>query len=307
MVKREHSETVLRNGLASFTFAKATSPHQEHPERNEDYLLIDRESGLAVACDGVGYVSGANLAARLAARTIKAHWRRLLASAYSTSQPLDLERALRQLLEKANQAVLALEKRVKKKQEQTDKEKIGAATTVALAVFYQRHEGYLMGYAHVGDSRIYLLRKEKALQRLTVDDGYFSWKMGKGEMNEEDAQRIDQASSADQLSEEDRAHFNKRNGIWQSLGDEQIVAHVGQIALCSGDRVLLCTDGIHDNLTDDEIETLLRKGARTTGAKNLVQCALVDSRRDEKVHIRAKKDDMSAIVISCHFCAEGKE
>ena len=308
VVKSTGANIFLEHLSAPFTFTKATSPHQEHQERNEDYGLIDRESGLVVICDGVGCVSGAGQSARLAARTIKTHWRRLLASTHTAPQPLDIEGTLQQLLEEANRAVLALEKRLAKKQEQAGagKEKVGAATTVALAVFYPRQESYLMGYAHVGDSRVYLLRKDADLQRLTVDDGYFSWKMNKGEMDEEDARRIDQASSTDQLSKKDREHFDKRNGISQSRGDEQIVPHVGQVELCSGDRVLLCTDGIHDNLTDPEIKTLLRRSGRTTGAKNLVKQALICSQRDENVYIRAKKDDMSTLVVSCHFPMKSK-
>jgi protein phosphatase len=145
------------------------------------------------------------------------------------------------------------------------------------------------------------LRKGAPLRLLTVDDGYFLLKMKKGELNEADAQRIDQASSADQLSSEEREHFEKRNGITQSLGDEQIEPHVNQLPLCPDDRILLCTDGIHDNLTSAEIAEILTKHARTTAAKALVQHAAARSQQDKEVYIRAKKDDMSAIVVTCHF------
>ncbi len=75
--------------------------------------------------------------------------------------------------------------------------------------------------------------------------------------------------------------------------------HVGQFVLSPDDRILLCTDGIHDNLTDDEIEEVLRTRTRTTVAKALVQQSITRSLQDEA--IRAKKDDMSAIVVTCHF------
>ena len=64
--------------LPPFTFAKATSPDQRHPERNEDYLLTDQASGLAVICDGVGGVSEASQAARTAARSVRTNWRHML-------------------------------------------------------------------------------------------------------------------------------------------------------------------------------------------------------------------------------------
>lgn len=311
MKKRQRFKVSPDRSLLPFTFAKATSPNQKHPERNEDSLLIDRESGLAVICDGVGYVSEAGQAARIAARTVRTGWRYMSAQytttpSHAVAPALDLAGVLRQLLEEANQAVLALEKRLAKKQQEQSEKKEGAATTIALAVFSPHDNKYLMTHAHVGDSRIYLLRKNAALQRVTVDDGYFHWMMMKGEMSEQDAWRIEQATSVDQLSETDREHFEKRNGISQSLGDEHVTMHVGQLVLSPDDRILLCTDGIHDNLTDAEIEEALRTGTRTTVAKTLVQRATIRSQQDATVHIRAKKDDMSAVVVTCHCPSENE-
>lgn len=311
MKKHQHFNVSPKHSFLPFTFAKATSPDQKHPERNEDALLADRESGLVVICDGVGCVSEAGQAARVAARTARTYWRHNITqcaalSFNSVTPGLDLEDVLEQMLQKVNQAVLALEKRLEKSSISSLRKKYGAATTIALAVLYPHGNEYLMAYAHVGDSRIYLLRKNAALQRVTVDDSYFHWMIEKGEMSEQDAWRIEQATSADQLSETDREHFEKRNKISQSLGDEHVTVHVGQLVLSPDDRILLCTDGIHDNLTDDEIEEVLRTGMRTTVAKALVQCAIARSQQDETVHIRAKKDDMSAVVVTCHFPSENE-
>lgn len=301
---------VYEQAHSAFTFVQASNAHQEHPERNEDYLLIDRRSGLAVVCDGVGSVIGADEAARIAARTIKRRWRRMLSQVPDPSMPasargesLDLDDALCRLLENANKAVLALEKRLKKKEIKSDDENKDAgyaAATVALALFYRDHDGYFLAYDHIGDSRVYLLRKDEDLRRLTIDDGYFLLQQNKGELSEQDALRIDQASSANQLSEKEREHFEKRNVITQSLGGEKLTLHSGQIELCPGDRVLLCTDGVHDNLTDTEIEAILRTGARTTVAKALLRRAYTRSQQDKEVHMRAKKDDMSAIAVTYH-------
>ncbi len=64
-----------------------------------------------------------------------------------------------------------------------------------------------------------------------------------------------------------------------------------------GDRILLCSDGIHDNLTDAEIESILLREPRTIAARNLVQNAI---NRSHEECLRAKKDHMSAIVITCN-------
>ena len=160
-----------------------------------------------------------------------------------------------------------------------------------------------MGVAHVGDSRIYLLRPGQSLQRLTRDDGYFTLKIQDQTINEEDALRIDQVTQKDQLTETELEIFNKRNGISQCLGhltskNPALDIHTAQMPVTPGDRILLCSDGIHDNLTDAEIETILRSGARTVVARHLVQRAIDRSR---ETCLRAKKDDMSAIVITCNF------
>ena len=280
--------------IPSVTFTKATKPNQDHQESNRDYVLIDPASGLAVVCDGVGDVVGADQAARLAARTLRTSLRRLLSSAAAS---LDLTETARQLLEEANRAVQALGKRLAQSNLLSEEE--CAKTAVVLALLSRLPHGYELVYAHVGDSRAYLLRGAEPLRRLTSDDGYFTWSVGKGTLNEQDARRIEKASHADKLSPEDRVHFDKRNGISQSLGDKDPTLHVGQILLCPSDRILLCTDGIHDNLTDPEIEEVLRTSARTTAARNIVRQA--GERSQQEQALRAKKDDISAAVITCAF------
>lgn len=291
------------NATIPFTFASASQPHQEHPERNEDFLLVDRQSELAVICDGVGSAVGADQAARLAARCVKTRWRHILNQSRISlpGESLDLDEVLRQLLEKANQKVRALKGRLKKngkRVEEKGKEDAYASTTIALALLRPYNNGYMMAYAHAGDSRIYLLRQNEPLRSLTIDDGYFLLQQNKGELAEQEARRIEQASRADELTEEERAHFEKRNGITQPLGDEHLTLHLGRIELYPDDRILLCTDGIHDNLTDAEIEEVIGTEARTRVARTLLRRAAERSQQDAAVHIRAKKDDMSAIVIT---------
>jgi protein phosphatase len=173
------------------------------------------------------------------------------------------------------------------------------STTMALAAFCRRRDSYdyAMVYAHVGDSRIYLLRANEELQRLTSDDGYFSLLLESGMLNESEAIRIDQAMRDDELDERERGYFDKRNGITQALGSSRLNIHFAQTDIRPGDRILLCTDGIHDNLRDVEIADLLKHGARTTAARLLVESAIKRSHEDGM--IRAKADDMSAIVVTC--------
>src|SRR5207248_11252332 len=155
------------------------------------------------------------------------------------------------------------------------------ATTVAMAVLCRQPtiRCYTMVYAHVGDSRIYLLRGDEPLQRLTSDDGLLAKLVENKVVNEVDAMRIDQAMRTDQLTDTEYSYFRLRGGITQALGGPLAPAiHINQTTISPGDRILLCTDGIHDNLTDEEIEHLLRSSPRAATARILVDDSLERSR-----------------------------
>jgi protein phosphatase len=178
------------------------------------------------------------------------------------------------------------------------------ATTVALATFCKdsTEQGYTMIYAHVGDSRIYLLRENESLKRLTVDDGLLGRLVENDLVSEEDALRIDQTMNVEQLTDVELSYFRLRGGITQALGGPlPPMIHVDSTPVYPGDRILLCTDGIHDNLTDAEIEEIVRATPRFAIARLLVERAIERSRQERSETIRAKPDDMSAIVLTCRF------
>ena len=296
-----------RSGRIPFTFAHYSVVSENH-SRNEDRTLVDRERGLAAVFDGVGGSIAGDIASRMAAYSIRQGWRQVFQQAHQgdtivtilePGDGLDVRATLLQLVEEAHDRIRtkgwqqAIKGTV---QDTTD----GPATTVAVVAFCRQpsENQYLMTYAHVGDSRIYLLRGEESLKPLTRDDGFLSLLLDDQIISEEDALRIEQATEHDQLSETEQEYFDRRNGITQALGDLQPpTIHCDQIAVLPGDRILLCSDGIHDNLTNSELETILRRGARTTVARDLVKQAFSRSQQDA---LRAKADDMSAVVITCH-------
>jgi len=288
----QHEESPVSSS-SPFVYARRSVPHAGHPERNEDRIVADARLGLAVVLDGVGSTAGA-VASRIAARVIRRGWQRIIQDAQFAGE---IPAALQQLVEEANAQLQP----GKAGAVDADGKPSVTATTVVLAVFYRQSptEDYTMFYAHVGDSRIYLLRPGEPLARLTDDDGYMTKLVGEHKLSKADALRIDQAMHSDELSDQDRELFEKRNGITQALGDPRpITVHLGQVALVPGDRVLLCSDGIHDNLLDSEIEETLRSRGRTTAARALVQRALQRSQEDTSTTLRPKSDDMSALVVT---------
>lgn len=92
--------------------------------------------------------------------------------------------------------------------------------------------------AWVGDSRAYLWREQK-LTQLTRDHSYLEWLIANG-----------------QLSEHEARNHPQRNIVTQSIGLGDPKPDVVRGRLHSGDRILLCSDGLNDELTDAEIASV---------------------------------------------------
>jgi len=288
-----------------FTIASCSVANERHPARNEDSMLLDERSGVAAVFDGVGGSAAGEIASRIAAFATRQGWEHLLKqlqkhrripSIPECCDNLNLCALLQHLLLEADEQVRTEGAR----RAGTD----DLATTVALAAFCKQPDtgNYSMVYAHVGDSRVYLLHGKERLKRLTNDDGLLAKLVENKIVNESEALHIDQAMHANQLSDTELSYFKLRGGITQALGGPLPPAvHIGYTTIHPGDRILLCTDGIHDNLVDEEIEAILRNTPRSSTARALIEHSILRSHQERSETIRAKPDDMSAIVLTCRY------
>lgn len=98
-------------------------------------------------------------------------------------------------------------------------------------------------FAHVGDSRIYHLPKDGGIQQVSHDHTHVGWMFRDGQMNEHQA----------------RSHAG-RNALQQVLGgkNQKLSPQFGAIGYESGDRFLVCSDGLVEGLFDRGIERLIR-------------------------------------------------
>jgi protein phosphatase len=298
--------TLIPSHETPFVFTQRSVACERHPKRNEDSFVVDEQSGFAAVFDGVGGSAAGEIASQIAAHATLQGWHQVLnrlqgeRRAYSYleySGSFSIDTVLQQLILTADELV----RTEGAKRAGTD----DLATTVVLAVFC-RHaatRSYKMVYAHVGDSRIYLFSRREGLKRLTNDDGLLAKLVEKQVVNDEEALRIDQAMHADELNDSGFSYFRLRGGITQALGGPlPPTIHTGEISIIPGDRILLCTDGIHDNLTDEEIACALGSSPRVSAARLLVERSLQRSRQERDISLRAKPDDMTAVVLTCRFC-----
>ncbi|HXE10039.1 MAG TPA: hypothetical protein VN554_01290, partial [Verrucomicrobiae bacterium] len=108
-----------------------------------------------------------------------------------------------------------------------------------------------------------------------------------------------QAVDLSKLSPEDRAMFDQRQTINSWLGGDgrhRPSVSITDFALEPGDRVLMTSDGIHDNLTSAEIEEAIEGAATDVAVHDLIIEARDRSR--DLGHDRSKPDDMTAVMLT---------
>jgi protein phosphatase len=140
---------------------------------------------------------------------------------------------------------------------------MGTTLTVAAAV------GDRLFISHIGDSRAYLLRKDR-LARLTRDHSL--------------AQDLVDAGALNPVSV---ARHSSRHVLTQAMGRGDILLDIHVHVLEDGDRLLLTTDGVTDSIADAELEELARPGDTRAACERLVSRALAAGSKDNVTAIVA--------------------
>ena len=181
-----------------------------------DPLVLQDKGRLYVVCDGMGGTKGGEIASQLAVETVMDRY-------YANAG--DGESCLQTAIREASAVIAA---RAEKDAGLSDM----GSTVVALVVLPDR-----IIHAHVGDSRVYLLRDGK-LARLTRDHLHILEDLG--------------------VSEEEAENHPYKNILSRALGYLDACEPESGLTACRpGDRLLLCSDGLSDAVTRDEIGAAL--------------------------------------------------
>jgi protein phosphatase len=214
--------------------------------KNEDRYLISslgEDAVLLAVADGMGGNPGGDKAAQLVVDTLAAF--RLSAAAAPAQE------ALAQTLLSANSALLALAEKTP--------DMAGMGTTATAALLYESR----VHWAHVGDSRLYRLRQGQ-LTQITTDHTFLRELVEHGDMTAAEA-----------------ATHPLRNMLDQCVGCEDCLPEHGVFRLEPDDRLLLCSDGLHRELSAQQITTLLSQGEHSAEiVRIMVQTALENGGRD---------------------------
>lgn len=220
-------------------------------KNNEDCYSVDDGLQLYVLSDGMGGEAHGEVASQLAVQTVLTHCRQ---GANSRSTPIFGESSP-DISERTNRLASAIRLANRKVFETASADaghKGMGATVVGVWV-----EGQKMSVAHVGDSRVYLLRAG-ALEQLTADHSLVAEKVRVGILTPQEADASEMQSV-----------------LTRAVGTSPAVeVDTDEQMLLVGDTVLLCSDGLTRMATEPEIaSTLLTSSSAQESADRLVDIA----------------------------------
>ncbi|KAB2892350.1 MAG: serine/threonine-protein phosphatase [Kofleriaceae bacterium] len=236
-------------------------------ERNEDTAHVDERGRFVIVCDGMGGHGAGDVASQMAVELVKNAMEEeaALFAAYALDPTAEgrtlLAAQMRRAVEHANRVVFERSER------EAELHQMGS-TLELVAICGQ--EAFI---AHVGDSRTYLVRNGKVAQ-LTVDHTVAETMRRAGTINAEEA-RVSPMRSV----------LSNAIGVTPTVTVELL-----RIELKPGDRLLVCSDGLHDYFSREELGTHVVTGeldealarmiehARNAGGHDNITGVLIEAR-----------------------------
>lgn len=203
---------------------------------NEDSFLSNSEAGYFLVADGMGGAAAGEIASRIFTETTE----RII--------PLSKNRTEEKAVELIKNIFLAANAKIRAHIRDTSDHE-GMGCTADLLIFHTH--GFTLG--HIGDSRTYRLHNGH-LTRLTKDHSLIQDHIDKGLIS----------------SEEARTH-RLRNVISKAVGvKEKLEVDIVRGHFFSGDLFLLCSDGLSDMVSDEDIKNILLNSNSLNSRTNLL-------------------------------------
>jgi len=218
--------------ICKFDIGVTTDIGRRKQENEDEFAIYDAKGeevfprgdvGLFAVADGLGGHVGGKVASKLAVKILRDFFE---VKRPEGQNPLP---ALVETIRKANTEVF-------KTNQQMLPGQIGMGTTMASA-FIENGTAY---FCNVGDSRGYILRGD-VLEQVTTDHSWVDEQVALGQMTEEEAKKD-----------------KRRHLITRSIGTRaEVEVDTFERELEHGDRILLCSDGASNMVSDDEIKSIL--------------------------------------------------
>lgn len=224
---------------------------------NEDSIVVSQKSKNRVICsvaDGMGGHKAGDVASKLAVT--------LLEKNYLIHDGENNVKFLRETYDMINNEIY--------KQSLLNIKYENMGTTLTTVVIDKEN----MYVANVGDSRVYYIN-DNEIVRLTKDHSLIEHMLEKGEITEKEAQES-----------------NFKNILLQAIGtSKKVVVDIFEYQLPKKFKFIICSDGLHDTLTDEELFEIVHSNKTSKKVDELVQQALDKGSKDNISVIYIERGD----------------
>src|SRR5262245_35289513 len=213
-------------------FASATDPGRVR-SHNEDSIGTDPDIGLAVLADGMGGYNAGEVASGIAVAVVSSEIKKALNGRSPhrvdpATGETEAEQIARKHAFKANTSIFEAAR--------SQPQYAGMGTTLVSALFFDNR----ICVSHVGDSRLYRLRGE-SFEQITRDHSLLQEQIDSGMITKEQAR-----------------HSQNKNLVTRAVGiDPQVEAEVHTYTVQQGDIYVLCSDGLSDMVSDEDMQLTL--------------------------------------------------
>jgi protein phosphatase len=232
-------------------------------QSNEDAYFLDDKLALYIVADGMGGHAAGEVASREAVDTLYGMVKTGVGKLRPLVDPVSDQdtRAACRLMEAAVQAATYFVFSIA----EIDRDKSGMGTTISALLVL----GDYAVTAQVGDSRIYLVR-DQAVEQLTEDHTLIAWQLKQGLITPQEA-----------------ARSPHKNVITRAVGNREYVqVDTRALPIAAGMRFLLCSDGLHGYLRDEDIPRTVAMGGMSA-VKRFIDLA----------NERGGKDNITAVLL----------
>ena len=252
-----------KSGLAGPEIAISCGmSHKGHVRQvNEDSYLDLPQKGLWVVADGMGGHEAGDVASQLIVNSLR--------QAPLNGSLSDRLNEIEDVLDRVNRSLLERgQGRAQGQSESAGARPPVIGSTIALLAAEDRHVGVVMW---AGDSRVYRLRRGGALEQVSSDHSQIATYLKQGLITPEEA----------------KTH-PERHIITRAVGSQDdLFLEADLCELASGERFLLCSDGLTRHLSDAEIAQLLGEGTPQEACQKLIDLTLS----------RGAKDNVTTLVV----------
>jgi serine/threonine protein phosphatase PrpC len=232
---------------------------------NEDSMVVDERLGLFAVADGMGGHNAGEVASALALESVELFLTKSNED-HELTWPFGIESTLDYNGNRLRTAIKLANRRVFRESESRD-QYTGMGTTIAVVLA----EGPCASISGVGDSRIYLVR-DGNIERLTQDHTWVETLIAQNPA----------------ISREALANHPMRHVLTKVIGgQDDIEVTITSRPLAAGDRLVICSDGVHGALDEARIAQIVRSAPDTKAAAD----RLVEEALD-----RDGEDNLTAVV-----------